>query len=338
MRAESEAVRAVRHAVRSMPAGRWLLAVSGGRDSMALLDACAAAHDDVAAVATFDHGTGAAATRAVEFVEMEAMRRGVPVVTGRGTGAGDETAWRAERWDFLASWAAELGARVVTAHTRDDQAETVFMRILRDAGARGLAGMYARSPVARPFLGLSRQAVAGYAAARKVGWVEDPSNERLTHLRNRVRLEMLPACERARHGFTDWLVDLSRRAAAVRDGIAGVVDELLGPAGAQGAQVDDGTPAVSAPSTRHAQRTGRATVVVPAVTLDGLSDMALGMLWPEIAARGGATLDRRGLERLVAEAPRLRPGGEIPLSNGVTVSRTVSTFVVRNPAGTLPLY
>ncbi len=334
---ESEAVArrepadgAVRAAVRAMPRGPWLLAVSGGRDSMALLDACAA-RDDVAAVATFDHGTGPAAARAARRVELEAMRRGVPAVTGRGSGATDEATWRAERREFLAGWAAELGARVVTAHTRDDQAETVFMRILRDSGARGLAGMYARSPVARPFLDLPRVTVARYAEARGVAWIEDPSNARLTHLRNRVRLEMLPACERARPGFTDWLIDLSRRAGSVRDAVARVVDDLLG-AGATGMVVEAGTLAAGGPRVRHAAH-GPATVVVPAVTLDAFPAVGLRVLWPEIAARAGVTLDRRAVERLAAETPGLTPGGAIPVSNGVTVSRTVSTFVVRNPAG-----
>jgi tRNA(Ile)-lysidine synthase len=268
---------------------------------------------------------------------MEAMRRGVPAVTGRGSGASDEAAWRAERWEFLAGWAAELGARVVTAHTRDDQAETVFMRILRDAGARGLAGMYARSPVARPFLDLPRATVAGYAEARGVRWVEDPSNARVTHLRNRVRLEMLPACERVRPGFTDWLIDLAQRAAAVRGAVAAVVDGLLGAAGATGAVVDAGTPAAGGPLARDVVR-GPATVVVPAVTLAEIPAVGLRVLWPEIAARAGVTLDRRAVERLATEAEHLQPGGTIPVSNGVTVSRTVSTWVIRNPGGGATLY
>lgn len=305
---------------------------------MVLLDACATTRHDVAAVAAFDHGTGAAASAAVERVEMEAMRRGMPVVTGRGTGASDEATWRAERWGFLTGWAAELGARVVTAHTRDDQAETVFIRILRDAGARGLAGMYARSPVGRPFLGIGRDAVAAYAAEREVDWIEDPSNVRLTHLRNRVRHELLPAAERARPGFTDWLLDLARRAEEVRAGIAGVVDDLLGPAGARGAQVDPGTLEGGPASTRLAQQSGGATVVIPAPALDGFSDAGRRLLWPEIALRAGVALDRRGIERLAAEATHLKPGSAIPLSNGVGVTRTVSTFVLRNRAGNLPLY
>lgn len=326
-----QAVANVRRAVGSLPPGPWLLAVSGGRDSMALLDACAEwRRADIAAVATFDHGTGPAAARAVAHVEKEAMRLGIPLVSGtaashraqqdgaassgevgeggepepersaagerdspgeagdreageRDASDGAEAAWRVARWAFLTGWAREFGARVATAHTRDDQAETVFMRILRDAGARGLAGMRAASPVLRPFLGLSRAEVAAFAKARGLTWVDDPSNERLDHLRNRVRLELLPAFERARPGFMDWLIALGDRAASVRETIAAVVDELAGRTAASGG-----------------------VVVIPTATLAGFQPSELEVLWPEIAARAGVTLDRRGLARLVRETAHLR--------------------------------
>ncbi|HEX7941005.1 MAG TPA: tRNA lysidine(34) synthetase TilS, partial [Gemmatimonadaceae bacterium] len=170
-----------------------LLAVSGGLDSMVLLDAFAAvAATRVAAVATFDHATGAHATRAARLVAREARRRGLAVVTGRlSDGAsgrnGLEAMWREARHRFLADAAQARGARVVTAHTRDDQIETVLMRELRGSGARGLAGQAAASPIARPFLTLRRSALEGYARARGVWWVEDPSNESRAFLRNRVR-------------------------------------------------------------------------------------------------------------------------------------------------------
>jgi tRNA(Ile)-lysidine synthase len=324
---ERGAVALVRGAVESLPPGPWVLAVSGGRDSMALLDACAEwRRADIATVATFDHGTGPAAARAAAHVEMEAMRRGIPVVGGKATRAsgseaddealsGDEAAWRAARWAFLRNWAAEFRARVVTAHTRDDQAETVFMRILRDAGARGLAAMRAPSPVLRPFLDVSRAELEAYAAARALAWVHDPSNDQLHHFRNRVRLEMLPAFERAHPGFTDWLVSLGNRAAAVREAIAAVVDDLVG----------------------HGDGRGDAAIV-PAATLAGFTPPELAVLWPEIAARAGVTLDWRGLERLVRETAHLRPGATVPLAGAAHVARTASTFVVRNPKGPARLY
>ncbi|HEU4563051.1 MAG TPA: tRNA lysidine(34) synthetase TilS, partial [Gemmatimonadaceae bacterium] len=207
---------------------RVVLAVSGGRDSMVLLEAAAAAaRSRLAAVATFDHGTGAAATAGCDAAERRARALGLPVERGRADGAlRGEAEWRDARWRFLRAAAARHGAVVATAHTEDDQVETVLMRALRGAGARGLAGLYApppagappavASPVVRPLLALARDAVAAYAAVRGVRWVEDPSNLSRRHLRNRVRLDLLPALERARPGVSGELLDVARRAAEWR--------------------------------------------------------------------------------------------------------------------------
>ncbi|MGH7655175.1 MAG: tRNA lysidine(34) synthetase TilS [Gemmatimonadaceae bacterium] len=294
--------------IRAMPPGRYLLAISGGRDSMVLLDAFTACRADVAAVGTFDHGTGLAAERAARMVEAEGALRGVPVVSGRGEPAGQrrEAAWRAARWEFLSGWAKELSATVVTAHTLDDQLETVVIRVLRDprhTSARGLAAMYARSPVARPLLGVRRADIAAYAAASGVRYVDDPSNLDRAHLRNRVRLDLLPALEGACPGFGDEIIGIARRAATWRDSVERLVDslglELLPP------------------------------LVVPADPLATLPAEALALLWPAIAARAGVMLDWRGTERLVAFTRSGRRGAKIPLSGGAEVSRTRSTFVVR---------
>ena len=147
-----------------------LLAVSGGLDSMALLSAMvASARRRIAAVATFDHGTGAAADEAVRHVsDAAAAASGLPVVVGSHgrvgmiVSEGREAAWRAARHRFLGETAVALGARVATAHTEDDQIETVLMRIMRGSGARGLAGLYADGPILRPFLGLRRAVLEAY--------------------------------------------------------------------------------------------------------------------------------------------------------------------------------
>ncbi len=196
-----------------------VLAVSGGRDSMVLLHAMARARPDlVAMVATLDHGTGAAATRAAALVVREAKALGLPVRRGRARAvARTEEAWRSARWEFLGALARELDARVATAHTRDDQIETVIMRVLRGSAARGLAGLLARGPVLRPLVEVDGDAIAGYARRHDVRWIEDPSNASRAHLRNRIRLDLRPALERAHPGFSAEMLALSRRAAALRE-------------------------------------------------------------------------------------------------------------------------
>jgi tRNA(Ile)-lysidine synthase len=313
----AEPLKRVVAAIRTLPRVRYLLAVSGGRDSMVLLDAFARLRSDAVAAATFDHGTGPAAKKAALLVELEGSRRSVPVVSGRRSNAVDsgEAAWRAARWEFLAGWASELSATVVTAHTRDDQLETVVMRVLRDprhTSARGMAAMYARSAVARPLLDVARADVAAYAEAFHVRYIDDPSNVDRTHLRNRVRLDLLPALERAHPGFGDEMIAVARDAAAWRESVERVVDTF-------GAKV-------------------LPPLVVPADALADLPADALAILWPAIAARAGIALDWRGTERLVAFTRTGRPGGKIPLSGGAEVGRTATTFVVRASAAVEALY
>lgn len=283
---------------------RLVLAVSGGRDSMVLLHAAAqVAADAVAAVATFDHGTGPAATRAAHFVADTAATLGFSVVMGRGTGNGtSEEAWRGERLQFLRDVAAASSATIATAHTRDDQVETVLMRVLRDAGARGLAGLYAPGASLRPLLEVSRQEIIAYAASAGIAWMDDPTNASMRFLRNRVRRDLLPALARVRPGLDDHLLALARGAAEVR----GRVDAL---ACALSQRSPDGT-----------------SVSVAAEHLTGYSREELSLLWPAIAARVGLAMDWRGTERAAAFTTHSRVGARIQLSGGWEISRTRHLF------------
>ena len=167
----SDPGRRIESAVRRAATGRRLvLAVSGGRDSMVLLHACArVAPRSVQVVATFDHGTGPAASRAATLVAQEGARLGFPVVLGHAATVGaSESEWRDARHAFLGDVARRVGGDVTTAHTRDDQLETVVMRILRDSGARGIAGLYATSATVRPLLdAIARRGVSVRAPGRR---------------------------------------------------------------------------------------------------------------------------------------------------------------------------
>jgi tRNA(Ile)-lysidine synthase len=297
---------AVERAVDALPSGRWLLAVSGGRDSMVLLDAMARRRrDQIAGVATFDHGTGAQATAACDLVAQEASARGLTLVRGRAPRvlARTEAAWRGARWSFLSEAAASLGAQVVTAHTRDDQIETVVLRLLRGSGPRGLAGMLAGGPL-RPLLTVPRTAVAAYAASHRVPYLDDPSNATPDFQRNRVRHEILPALERVDPGFGEWCWTLGLRAARWRAEVEALVDAL-------GVRL-------IAPTT----------VTVPVETVAALDAAAWEVCWPAIAARAGVVMDRRGVDRAARWAPTAQAGQTIPLSGGARLSRTRTTYVV----------
>ena len=286
---------------------RLVLAVSGGRDSVALLHAAArAAHSAVAMVATFDHGTGHHATEATLHVEGEAAMLGLPSIVGRapeGMPATEES-WRNARRDFLRNVALFNNAIVVTAHTLDDHVETVLMRILRDAGARGVAGLYAPSETLRPLLGFTRAEVAAYASDVGAHWIEDPTNASPRYFRNRVRRDLLPALERAQPDFADRIVRLSADAARVRQAIDDFVSPMV--------RVGPGP---------------RASVAVDA--FDGYSRSVIATLWPAIAARVGLAMDWRGTERAASFTITGRTGGRIQLSGGWEIARTREAFELR---------
>jgi len=275
-------------------AERVVLAVSGGRDSMVLLHAAvAAAPGRIAAVATFDHGTGAGAKTAAALVVRTARAMGARVEHGRSRGVGrTEAVWRDARWAFLRSTARALEATVATAHTRDDQIETVIMRAMRGTGARGLAALYAPAPVLRPLLDCSREDIEAYARVHGVRWLDDPTNASRRHLRNRVRLDLRPALERARPGISAEFLALSRRAARLRGEVDSHVAAELAP------RVDARGVQVARDLLLHYDAKG------------------LALLWPAVAGRFGIALDRRGVERLVALTRSGRAGARIQLSGG----------------------
>jgi tRNA(Ile)-lysidine synthase len=284
-----------------------VLAVSGGRDSMALMHAAlAGARGAVACVATFDHGTGAHAAAAAALVARAGAALGVEVVSERAARPGrSEAEWRAQRWGFLRRLAAERGAAVATAHTRDDQVETVLMRVMRGSGARGLAALAAEGAVVRPLLRLPRAVVASYAARAGLSWVDDPSNASRAHLRNRVRLDLLPALARARPALAKELIATADRAARLRADVDAFIDRALAP------------------------RVGPGTVCVAREFMMQHDRSALSLLWPAIAARAGAMLDRRGTVRLAAFTTEGGNGARIPLSGGFEVVIHRGLMIVR---------
>jgi tRNA(Ile)-lysidine synthase len=183
---------------------RLLVAVSGGVDSMALLDVLTRLQDRLGLrlhVAHVHHGLrGKAADRDAAFVVAEAARRNLGASlcrldpTERRRGESVEMWARAARYACLDAVAARVRAsRIVVAHTLDDQAETVLLHLLRGTGPRGLAGIPPlRHRILRPLLTVSRGEIEAYAAARHLAYRTDASNASDAYLRNRVRHHLLP--------------------------------------------------------------------------------------------------------------------------------------------------
>lgn len=181
-----------------------LVAVSGGVDSVALLDLLRAPSDARQirlSVAHLDHSMRADSPADADWVRALCSRWGLPLIEDRlESPPGSEEAAREARYAFLRRAARRCGADLIaTAHTADDQAETVLFRAVRGTGLRGLAGIQARTPggVVRPLLGFWREELVAYAERRGLEWREDPTNLDVGFARNRIRHRILPEIEAA---------------------------------------------------------------------------------------------------------------------------------------------
>ena len=201
---------------------RVLVAVSGGRDSMVLLDLLDRLRPRLGlaalGVAHVDHGLRPDSAADARWVEEQAAARGLPFLSRRvqvrpGSRSPEEAA-RIARYQALASMARQFGAhRIALAHHAGDQAETVLMRLLTGAGLRGLAGMRPRrGRFIRPLLAVEPARLAAYAAARRLPWREDPTNRDPAFLRNRIRHQLLPLLQAE---FNPRVVEAVGRVAAV---------------------------------------------------------------------------------------------------------------------------
>lgn len=180
--------------------GLALLAVSGGPDSVTLLDLCASVRSALRldlAVAHVDHGIHPASTEVAEGVSALAARFEVPchtVTLALGSSA-TETVARRERYRTLREVWRVTGARyLVTAHHADDQVETVLYRLLRGSGVAGLAGIPSQGPggLVRPLLPFTRRELEDWAVQRGLPVHEDPANVDPRHDRSWLRARLLP--------------------------------------------------------------------------------------------------------------------------------------------------
>ena len=217
------------------PGETVVVALSGGADSVALLDAL---HETGrrqgfrVVAAHLYHGLRPAAAMDAAFCGNLCARFGIPIHVGladvRGRagrdGAGLEAAAREERYAFLQRVAeSEAAGAIAVAHTRDDQAETFLLRLLRGAGSAGLGSMRARGGrLIRPLLEVGRREVLEHLRARGLEWREDETNADMRFARNRVRHELLPYLER--HFNPGVRETLARTAALLSDEHEGVAE------------------------------------------------------------------------------------------------------------------
>lgn len=172
---------AIEALVEDAASARFGVAVSGGPDSIALLDLAARAFPGRVEAATVDHGLREASAAEAAMVADWCAAAGIAHATLHPQGAvrGNVQSWaRAQRYALLEEWRAARGLDwLLTAHHADDQLETLLMRLNRGAGVGGLAGVRARQgTVLRPLLDVRKADLHAYALARDLPHVDDPSN------------------------------------------------------------------------------------------------------------------------------------------------------------------
>jgi tRNA(Ile)-lysidine synthase len=229
------------------PGDHVVVAVSGGPDSVALLHALTGLRDDYGLALTVGHvhhGLRPDADRDAAFVSDLAARLGWPAVVERVAVAGragrsPETAARAARYAALDRIARRAGAaRIAVAHTADDQAETVLMRLMHGTGIGGLGGMWPEIQrdgvtVARPLLGLRKARLV--ATCEAAGWpfLSDPSNADPRFARARLRGEVLPVLQR--EGLTpERLAALAARARRAEEALEARIGAVMAAAARSG--------------------------------------------------------------------------------------------------------
>lgn len=174
--------------------GRYVAAVSGGVDSMVLLDLLRKRPGVKLTVAHLDHGIRPDSKQDRVLVQSVARQHGLPFVhhsIALGTNAGEAIA-RQARYNFLDKIKKHSGANaIITAHHQDDLLETVIHNMLRGTKRRGFSSLKSTDGILRPLLGYTKEQIIDYANANKLHWREDSTNKDLRYRRNYIRHKIL---------------------------------------------------------------------------------------------------------------------------------------------------
>ncbi len=170
---------------------KYIVAVSGGIDSVVLLDMLSREEKHNLVVAHFDHGIRPESDADARFVWALAQKYHLPFEVRRetlGKDASEATA-RERRYAFLRDIAKKYDAKIVTAHHQDDVIETIAINLTRGTGWRGLA-VFSSEEIVRPLLTKTKHELREYALSHRLEWVEDETNQSDNYLRNRVRRQL----------------------------------------------------------------------------------------------------------------------------------------------------
>lgn len=321
-----------------LPGERVSVAVSGGADSVCLLRVLLELREElglVLSVAHFNHRIrGAEADADENFVknlaqqfelEFHSASADVPAYA-REHHISLETAARELRHGWFARLLGDGKCdKIATAHTQDDQAETVLMRILRGTGTRGLAGIspwQRQKALIRPFLSATRKEIEEHLGSLEQRWREDSSNQDVRHARNKVRHELLLLLEREYNpAIRQTLADLAEVARADEEywqtELTGLMARL----------VRSGKPSRSGRSNRQ-----QTTLALDLATLQALPLAVQRRLLRGMGEQFGVALEFKHIQELLLFADQASSSKTLELPRGLMARRSLRELQITNEA------
>jgi len=298
----------VQHKLIWPQAGHYVVAVSGGVDSMALLDLLAT-HPDAKKwqleVAHFNHGWTEVAGKYVEVARAAAKKYDLPFHEGSEKVAANEADARKARYSWLRKVVRSTGARaILTAHHQDDLIETIVLNLQRGTGRRGLTPFSSTPDVLRPLAGVSKAELIDYARRRQLPWVEDKTNTDTRFRRNAVREELLPQLRQSNPEFDRQLREVTEEAAALNAEIDRALVDLI------------------------TKGEGSASVAVGVLRRMPLATLAEMLVMMANVARPGTELDRRTVEALAVDIKTGRNFASRQLTKRLFASRSHDTVSI----------
>lgn len=271
-------------------AGKYVVAVSGGVDSVVLLDLLSKQKDLELVVAHFDHGIRSDAKKDRLFVQALAKKYNLPFEYAEGNlgpKASEATA-RQARYEFLESVKQKYKARaIMTAHHQDDVLETVCLNILRGTGRKGLSSLGDTASLKRPLLNYSKMQITDYAKKHHLRWREDPTNQDEKYLRNWLRHNIIAKLSKKQR---QQLLETQQTASHVNKEL----DELLS-------------------SLASSEKLDKKLVIQTD------HKMSLEIIAHWLRQNELRNFDTKTLERIVVGTKTLRPGKTIPIYGRVCV-------------------
>jgi tRNA(Ile)-lysidine synthetase-like protein len=285
-----------------LPKGRYVVAVSGGVDSVVLLDALSKLPNLELVVAHLDHGIREDSIEDRRFVASLAASYGLVFEYGEGrlgSGASEATA-REARYNFLRGVKMKHDAKaIITAHHQDDLIETAILNMLRGTGRKGLTSLSSREDILRPLLAFSKQELIEYAKANNLKWHEDSTNQDMKYLRNYIRYNLISK-------LTDDQRQKMIEVIKAQRSVNAQLDALLSP------QVE----------SRELPRPW--FVSLP-------HEIAREVMAAWFRANGLQEFDKQAIERAVIGAKTALPGRQVAIKKGITIEISKASLALKHP-------